>query len=842
MSVARLIPGHGPEKARLCFIGEAPGPVEHKVGRPFAGKSGEVLRANCLAAGLDWSEAFITNLYPFWPGPGNPDPTPKQIREFEHILIRDLAKHRPSSILLIGRIAGRWLLGNVSIEVNHGIPHIPTERWRELGLPLPVPVCVLAAHPAAGLRDPGMSAVCAEDIRTFAQVVRGEIPATTPTDTVKPDYQEIENPWFGGTFPLAVDTEGTVKAPWGMSWSPARSPSNKPLHGAVALARYPAMVIDTDIPNPVVLHNSLWDLGVLRRMKVRLDGPLVDTMVMAYLLRTEPLGLKDLALRHCGMQMREFNDVVRPHARKAAREYLERAAQLDLPKAEEQVVRDPKTRRMRIKRPHGISTRIRSLLTSFDKPSVNPWERWSQITPSLRAPVEAALGPFPEFSLFSVPQDEAVQYAARDADATLRVYHALLPRIRAGGLEGVLRLDMDSLPMFERMQSNGIAADRGHLDHLHTSMEGPLLELEREWCKEFNSGRSMNLRSNQQMGEYLYKRLAYPVLKKTETGQPAVDEKTLELLYKHRPHPSIPKLKKFKKQATLLSFVDRLPRFIQEDGRIRARINLCKAVTGRPACSEPNLLNIPVRDEQSKEIRNAFIAPPGKLLCSTDLSQIELRIMAHLSGDERMVRAYHTGEDIHDITARGLGVSRALGKKANFLIQYGGGARRLDLELKVAGIEGYDEQACEEVIEGWYALYPGVQAFKEERCAEGRRFGFVRGMSGRIRPLPHLRLGAGDPAREEAERFALNFPIQEGAAYIIKRAMKRIWDWTLANLDLSVEWLLQIYDELLAEMPEGSEWLAPVLRSMMIADARELSLRVPLEASVSFGYRWGDLK
>lgn len=314
-----------------------------------------------------------------------------------------------------------------------------------------------------------------------------------------------------------------------------------------------------------------------------------------------------------------------------------------------------------------------------------------------------------------------------------------------------------------------------------------------------------------------------------------MDDDTLRMLVDK--HPAVRDVLEYAELSTQLSFVDRLPKWVRSDGRIHPTLLITRTVTGRPASKDPNLLNIPVRKPIGKQIRNAFIAPHDYRLLSLDLSQIELRVMAHLSADKAMCAAFQKREDLHAATSKKLGLSRAIAKTANFALLYLCTGFKLKQILAIEGVS-MTEEACDEIIRDWYSLYPGVRAYQQRVIREARETGMVRTMSGRIRFLPHARLPVGDPLRSEAERHACNQPIQGGAADVMKWGMVRIWKWIVENRDEQVFPVLQIYDDILAEVPEGKEEIAGLWKRMMT----KFDLRVPIEAEVKWGSRWGSLE
>lgn len=821
-------------------IGEAGGEWENLKGRPFAGKSGWLLDTYLAKNLIPRHRLYIDNLYPHWTGPGNPAPTSEQIEYGSARLRRTINSLRPHYILALGRFSADFLRGSAaSLEVTHGLPFL----FRQDNWDYPA-VVVASYHPVAALRDPETSGKCFYDISQFSLITRGLLRPVVPTDVApNPTYTLRDKVSIAGPDP-AIDTEGFTDSPYCLSYS------TRDGEATVVMAKdvRPGEPLNLS-SSKITFHHSMHDLPVLRAMGFKVDSwGFDDTILMARLLLLEPAGLKGLALRHCGMSMRTYDEVVGPHFQKAVRKYILKSAKIDWGKPDAQAIRNKKTGKWAIYQPQPISNRLKAIVRDLEnKKPIDLKSRWEKISPELRAPVEEALGKFPINHPRLAPLEELVQYSGRDPDATRRVKAKLWPMIVARKLVRAYKTDLGSIPMFERMAANGMQIDPDHFSAMRPAIVEKLEESGKDWCHRFNGDAHLNLASGDQVAEHLFDRCRIKPLKQTRGGtRPSVDEKTLELLKDQ--HPSIPPLMAWKKLHTNLTFVDRIPKWMREDHRIYPNINTQGTVTGRPSTSDPNLLNIPVRTELGKQIRMGFIAPPGTRLLSVDLSQIELRIGAHLSQDKEMMRAFKKGEDLHQRTADLLGISRYIAKTINFGIFYGMSWLRLHSELLEANahppfkpLQKYQECSyCTGVIREWFKLFRGVKAWLSDLLAGARRRGYVRGLSGRLRYLPNLYIREGNPLRSEAERHAGNFPVQEGAGYIIKRAMRRMWKWIEAHPEAKVEPLLQIYDELLFEVPKlSAPAMSKVFSKMMVADEGLFS--VPLKADSAVGRNWGSL-
>ncbi len=351
------------------------------------------------------------------------------------------------------------------------------------------------------------------------------------------------------------------------------------------------------------------------------------------------------------------------------------------------------------------------------------------------------------------------------------------------------------------------------------------------------AGQPFNLGSPKQLGEILFQRMNLPVVKKTATGQPSTDEEVLQELAADYPLPKV--LLEHRSLSKLKStYTDKLPLMVNaRTGRVHTTFSQATAVTGRLASNDPNLQNIPVRTAEGRRIREAFIAPPDHVLVSADYSQIELRIMAHLSEDPALLRAFHEGQDIHRATAGEIfGVKpedvttdqRRYIKAVNFGLIYGMGAFGLAQQL------GIERGAAQQFIDKYFARYPGVAEYMQRTRAIARDQGYVETVFGRRLWLPDIK-AAGGPRRAGAERAAINAPMQGTAADLIKLAMIAVQGW-LDREALATRLLLQVHDELVLEVPAAEvERVQRELPGLMTSVA---SLRVPLVVDVGIGANW----
>ncbi|CAM2178324.1 DNA polymerase I [Burkholderia latens] len=438
-----------------------------------------------------------------------------------------------------------------------------------------------------------------------------------------------------------------------------------------------------------------------------------------------------------------------------------------------------------------------------------------------------------------VALDQAAAYAAEDADITLQLHHAMYPQVaREPGLERVYReIEMPVSLVLRKMERTGVLIDDALLHAQSNEIATRLIELESQAYEL--AGGEFNLGSPKQIGQIFFEKLQLPVVKKTPSGAPSTDEEVLQKLAEDYPLPKL--LLEHRGLSKLKStYTDKLPRMVNPaTGRVHTNYAQAVAVTGRLASNDPNLQNIPVRTAEGRRIREAFIASPGHRIVSADYSQIELRIMAHISGDASLLRAFAQGEDIHRATAAEVfGVTplevnadqRRIAKVINFGLIYGMSAFGLASNL------GITRDAAKLYIDRYFARYPGVAQYMEDTRTAAKDKGYVETVFGRRLWLPEINGGNG-PRRQAAERAAINAPMQGTAADLIKLSMIAVDGW-LTRDRLASRMIMQVHDELVLEVPDDELSLVrEKLPEMMCGVAK---LKVPLVAEVGAGANWEE--
>jgi DNA polymerase-1 len=459
-----------------------------------------------------------------------------------------------------------------------------------------------------------------------------------------------------------------------------------------------------------------------------------------------------------------------------------------------------------------------------------------------------------QITMAQVPIDKAADYAAADADVAYQLYGLFSKEVEEMGVKNVLEsVEMPLVPVLVRMQTNGVALNTSLLEQMSADLGGKISRIEAETYEVV--GHQFNLNSSQQLGDVLFKELRLPHTKKTQKGYSTdassleglkrqidqgtvedVDPKALEILDRVLEYRQLAKIKS--------TYVDALPSLVNPTtGRIHTSYNQTGSATGRVSSNDPNVQNIPVRTELGRQVRKAFVAEnaPESTLLAADYSQIELRVLAHLSRDPGLLEAFHSGQDIHAATASSVyevGVTgvvpamRRVAKIMNFGVVYGLSAFGISQQTGLSPEEG------KQFIETYFGKYPGIRQYIDSVKAQVNKMGYVETVMGRRRYIPETR-SANFHVRAAGERMAINMPIQGTAADIVKIAMVNVQE-RIDSLRLRSMMTIQVHDELIFEVPkEELEQMKEVVLELMPA---AMELAVPLDVELKTGYTWGDME
>ncbi len=436
-----------------------------------------------------------------------------------------------------------------------------------------------------------------------------------------------------------------------------------------------------------------------------------------------------------------------------------------------------------------------------------------------------------------VSVENATQYSSEDAEVTIHLHQTLLPQVQAD--EGLMRIYRDievpTAQVLYKIERNGVLIDVQALRQQSQDLGTRLMGLEREAYEL--AGQPFNLNSPKQIGEIFFDRLKLPVIKKTPSGVPSTDEDVLEKLSEDYPLPKL--LLEYRGLSKLKStYTDKLPKMVNpRTGRVHTNYSQATAITGRLASNDPNLQNIPIRTAEGRRVREAFIAPEGFKIMSADYSQIELRIMAHISGDESLLAAFANGEDVHRATASEIfaiereavsSEQRRYAKVINFGLIYGMSVFGLASALKI------ERSAAKHYIDRYFTRYPGVSQYMQQTRESAKANGYVETVFGRRLWLPEINSPNG-PRRQGAERAAINAPMQGTAADLIKLSMIQVQAW-LERERVRSKMIMQVHDELVLEVADDEIELMRVELPRLMAGVAEL--KVPLLAEVGVGLNW----
>ena len=830
------VEGCGPPDASIMFVGEAPGQDESfRSHRPFTGPAGKEFDRLLKGISLDREDCYITNLVKCNP-PDNEAPRTEVIERCYHYLEKEIQVVNPEVLVIQGAVALNHFLPGEDIGKVWGVPQYGDTR----GVLFPL------YHPALGLHMTRMLPMIEGGFKRLGLWLNGN--PVWEGDRIVPMYASPEklyatSDYWMGFASIAVDTETTWDGqPLYVQLCGVEGTAIKVDCNSALMAKVKVILERPDLIT--ILHNAMFDLEVLHKLDIH-PAHVVDTMVMAYLLGDLPQGLKPLAYRLCGMEMHSYQEVLGDRGQLKAKEYLEVATGSFFEWPDPPEILEFKDGLPHIKKPQNITKKILRALTDFEKdPTLDLQARWKKMEGT--GIVEKEMGPMPDADLRDVPEQEALTYACRDADATRHIYPVLKDRIKEAGMEGVLDMDMGIFPMLLTMSRNGITVNRESIAELGDMFQGKMDEYDREITKIL--GYSINPGSSQQIAEMMVQQGIIPKKKVGKSGVQSTDIEILEPL--RLQYPVIGHVIEWKQRATLKKmFTNTIPDQIGDDGKVHTTFKTTRTITGRLATEDPNLMAFPARTEEGRMIRDAFEASPGYTLLSFDYSQIEMRMAAHLAQDEAMLRVFREGLDIHSETASGMFhipidqldsmKHRYPAKRIGFGILYGISPMGLAVQMEVGGAKGWTDDSCAALIKSWLTLYHGIRDWMEENKAHARRYGWVVDMFGRRRLTPEV-YSSSKKICEEGLRYSMNQPVQSGAQGVIKLAMGRIWREMQAEIRGDIlRPLLQVHDDLLSECrDEEVPWIVPVIQGIM-ESVVQLTIPTPVEPKV--GKRWGSL-
>lgn len=851
-SCSKPVPYSGEFNSPIMLIGEAPGKDEDITNEPFVGQAGKELNKYLSDCGVSRHRCYVTNTVKCKP-PGNRTPEDDEIAACSCHLKRELQAVRSVVIGLLGATATHAILGTeYDLDVYNGVP---VERGGRVYVPV--------YHPAAGLHDTTTMLCIRRGISSLIDVYKGRRRVSDFADGIgdATNYREIKDDpeslallheMLYRSDVLSIDTETDRGEPWSIQVSA--------MHGeavVIVVQESPlALSVVTDRLNDpkitCLIHNSMFDLPVLEKLGI-FPCKVFDTMVAAHLLQYKSKGLKNISRSLCGMDMRTYAEITKGVGDLDKLSYLEKVKDEKWSDPKSEPVYNDSGKLLRFTKPWSVNRRVERIIADFLRSgmSLDLDDRFENLGEETIVEIEDKLGPFPEATIKDVDRGMAINYAARDADATVRIFPKIKKEIVVMRLEPAMELDMAVVPMVCDMQSRGMLVDKEILYELRDSYIKRKNELQDSI--EANVGMMVNPGSSKQVGEVVYGKLGLRSRKKTKKGANATDVKALQPLADSDPVVrDILEWRRLQKLITTYLDVLILKSRSSKDGRIRAKINLTSTNTGRLSTSNPNFMAIPTRTEEGKALRTAFVPEEGCCLVSCDYSQLEMVVTAHFSKDEEMLRIFRGGEDLHTQTAArifGIPVSkvdkkkhRYPAKRIGFGTLYGIQAEGLYDQLAMEGLaDEYNLEICDQMIREWFNIYKGVRVYFNKAGEEAKAKGYVReDFYGRLRYIPEV-FSVFRYIREAGIRQACSMKIQGAAQQVMKKAMAQMTPIYKGYLSRGYVCypLIQIHDDLVWEVSleilyEFVDILTSTMRGVF-------KLEVPLECEPSYGFSWGEM-
>jgi uracil-DNA glycosylase family 4 len=846
------VPGYGRLPSDILVCGEAPGKTEYEQNRPFVGQSGKEQLWNFAEVGIRADACYFTNVSKTY-NPGNPDPTEEEIAIWEPTLINEVSQCQPKIVLAIGKVAATYFLGPTTMAQCHGRPCYVGEfdKSRKHTAPSDT-IIVPITHPAFGLRAKDKKTKLRAigtiwwDYLQAANIIKNDFKADIPFDKYAGNevYLDVSGDMLAALLnndspkKIAIDTEWddetelSLQVSWqgGVGFVLWRTAPN--FHLAIQALQNLA-----DSGTKFITHcantpeGTMADLAKCKNMGLDLyQADIIDIMYRLYLLRMEPMGLKDASWRFCGAQSEDFRSVIKGAATQRQLDYLRQASKID-----------PKVKR-------STDRTIKEVLEGkvYDYGPVDPYKRWYNSTAD-RTLVEAKLGRMRSASLLDVDPARATWYAGRDPDLTFRLDEATEAALARLDL---LQTDLEGrevLPIFATMQEEGMPASEERLSALMHRMRTEA-DTRSTIAASMAGMETINVNSNDQIIEVLERlKLTHLIAEKTPKGKPSVGKDSIEHLRgKHKAIDLILGAKEHLHIAN--SFCRPYIKSIQYNGRpvVTTILKPATVDTRRLASEEPNLLNVSRRGWVGSILLNCFIANEGEVFLSLDYSQIELRVLASRARSPILIKSFNDpnadahkeigsilfGKSAKDITYD----ERDITKTAVYGTCYLMGAHGLQVQMRAKSKE-YSLEDCAK-LNGEIKKILGIDSYIKALLQQARKDRYVRDSGGMYSYLPALNKGYG-ALRNECERKAVAAVISGTAQTIIQRAMIRLKPFIYRHRQI-ITWRLQYHDELIFTVKKGFEdWLGEVIAKEMVNDT---SLGpVPLAVSVQWADAWGDL-
>lgn len=867
----------GPCPADIYILAEAPGEQEAVGGAPLIGPSGVQNDWYLSLFNLHSHNFRKSNV--FWEyRDGNPDPSESDIARYREIVIADIWVTRPRLIIALGAFAMRFLLGTkASLDACHGLVHNPGHFDSALASQCPPETKIIVGHhPAYGLHQPAMKPVIYGDYEAISHAIKlvrsGVSPTSHPYDPLagKELYLDVTGKELSQIIranrsrirTLGLDTEGS---PWSVQVSfddgiayclracqPDLSIGISALQELVLDPRILTITHCASTPDGTVV-----DISVCAKMGLDLRrARIFDTMYAAYLRRTIFKGLKSISYRYSSGLMDDYMSLVRGAAKPLQAEYFRTITKHNWPIIPRHVIEE-NDGTWRLYKPKPLNGIVKGILHRFETNKLdkdgNPIDlekSWKDLLPQYQQFAEKKLGPFPFSSLDHIPLGKAVNYACADADFTRRNLPGIIRDLEEHGLTQLNREGQYLLPMWYSAQSRGMPAKKDKVHYLINQTNRICDETRAEISTVHYGGKPINPKSPPQVVKLIkYLGIDTTKLKRSKkTNDISSAKDSIEHL--RWEHPAIDLVFKYREaQHYRDSFGKGYLDQFQGDEEfhfVKTVLDPAKIETRRLSSSKPNLLNVPSRTKLSKLVRGCFVAPEGFKFVSVDFSQIELRVMAHLSRDPVLTQIFLDGRDPHKEWTKFLftkedvtDLERKFGKQVQFSVGYGRTPTSVLQDLKQQGQFQWDLAQVERAIKSWFKRYAGVTAYRDRLIEEVRKTCIVYDEGEMPRYLPNIR-SYKKYEREEAERQIFSHKIQGTAQTIIQRAMiylRPIFE-SFEDNQIPIHLLLQIHDELLMLAHDDYVELAGEVVRDAFTNHCGFNLTVPIVSDVSVGQSW----
>lgn len=862
--------GRGNIRSGIVFAGEAPGRTEIRYGAPFVGASGMLLGKLCSKAGVNFHDCYRTNVFKTYID-GNPTPSSEDLSLWELYNTAEIEAVGPKLIVAVGAVAARYFLGenDLPFRTIKGVVHAggcfdSSTKDRSCGAAV-IPIM----HPAAALYESDLLPMVWSDVRNVGAWHRGERSPIldagcrersgldaekTYRDVSGIELKDLLSDHVG---PIGIDTEGDPGNPWSIQVAVRKGEayllrcSRSDFSAGIGAIRE---LVESGCK--VAMHNALYDVQMCHILGIdrSLFTNLFDSMYAAYIMRTEPQGLKALSWRWLGVKMRTYLDVCGSSAEDMQLDFLLKVVSRKYPKVGT-VYEHKNDGTISVRKPQSVSQRCNGILRDFSSgKKIDLKSRWNKIDDNTRAAVDKDGLIFPDVSLEYVELEAAADYACMDADITLSLMPVLQEQLAKQDLEDLMARGMRSFLSFSEIQDTGMCASWDEFSKLKSALETELDGIRLEIASIRKNFEPFNPKSPADALKVCLERGLKP-RKKTKKGKWSTAAKSIQE-YRYT-DPVVDRIFEWRERQHIRDSFCIKPLELLKPGEIgfirSGDFSITRTTSRRNQCSEPNLLNIPSVTRNGLRVRACYLAPEGYVYAAVDYSQLEIRLIADRTQDQKMCQALRDGKDIHTFTAAlmfGIDESevdsmehRRPIKPVGFGISYGMGPPGLLDQFRTLGIDRFDLRGCKRLLEGYLDLFSGIRKYKKFLVEKARESLEIRDAWDMPRFVPGL-VSQEKSIIADAERYCLSHDIQGTAQGMIQQAQGYLYPVLLKERaeGLDFKWCLQLHDELIFLVKEShADALISIVKDGM-ENHNDYSSSVPITVSAAKGKKWSDLK